>query len=806
MNRRHLLNTSNLSGVSNSSTTSAAATSTTGMTSGGVSSSTNLVTPKTPSSKLKPFSTPGALTNSNNNSSSNLISAASPIPTPQQKKGIPLLAEKGSKNSAPSTPRCSSPTIDSNINIGRTGELINTFKNVFKQGDVNCVCYVEKTGSIWTGGSEGQFCIYDVKSNLNNLDFRRVSTNGPLNEISKLTFTAMTVVKSFSKQVDCTVWTGFSNGKIIIWDAVTINKVFEFDCHSATVTQILCIVNTITSKRYIWTSSMDRTIRILDADTFQPIQILSEQSPIVGMVYLEKFNQVWILSDDGQIKIRDSIDGKIVKDMPSMINSKQIINSGLNIWTCNSEGKLRIWDCEKMKCIKEIKAHESTINKILATNKQVWSCGDDKVIHIFESSTLKAIKKIKANSVSVVDMIELPNQRIFAFCSDNKVRIWECEGEPLASPEPKTNLQSDVEPTTHVQSTTTPVIEVSPTISTTFSTTNSTTPTTTPTHSQQSVINQQPPTSNNIPNTIGSLLTNSTTSPTKREDSPKKPITSQIPTPQTPPQTAPITESKSVVPQPKAKPKFTRGVSMDLAKIIGNDHYDFLKSNIIIDKNELSLEDHKEHKEEIEYESSSEEDEDNDSIKAMKEAYEREIVMLRKQLQEASSRIPKYKVKLRSKTDRLDSKELELIEARTLIRNLEEKEEFHKHEYDASKQLYSEEKSKMLEDRKEIFNKLKSIYYSLSLTPSKEIEEIFAQDHEMISIVDLLDNIFVKLELERSNQEKEIQRNHQDRLASIKEGTEEVSSKLDILKRDNILLEDDSFFNEEDLSETSVMV
>ena len=332
----------------------------------------------------------------------------------------------------PSSPR---DGIES-ANIGRTGELINTFKNVFKQGDVNCLCFVDRTSTIWTGGTDGQLCIYDIKNNFNNLDYRRVSSNGPLSDISSLTFTTMTCVKSFFSENDCTVWTGFNNGRVIIWDALTISKISEFQCHHAEVSKIVVFTNSKTKKKAVWTCSSDTTIKILDGETFKVLHTLVDHlCPVTCLQYLEGKDCVWSASDDCFIKIRDPSDGKVIKEIPSLSNTLHMVYTGKNIWTSCADYKLRIWDVDKARCIKEIKAHELTINGLVTTTKQVWSCGSDKVIHIFDIGTLKAVKKIKANSVHVLRMIELPNKRVFAFCSDSKVRVWECEGEPMVRSE-----------------------------------------------------------------------------------------------------------------------------------------------------------------------------------------------------------------------------------------------------------------------------------------------------------------------------------------------------------------------------------
>lgn len=238
----------------------------------------------------------------------------------------------------------------------------------------------------------------------------------------------MTCVHSLSPELPCTVWTGFNNGKVLVWDVVSISKIFELECHRTEITQILCVYNENTHSKYVWTCSKDSSICVIELTTFQQERVLTDQKgPIRCMVFLNEFHHVWTCSDTS-INIR-STDGKTLKQIPFLFVARNIIFDGFHIWTSSADGKLRVWDCEKQKCIKETKAHTEMVNGLLSTTKQVWSCGDDKVLHIFDSTSLKPIKKIKANSVSVITMVALPGKRVFAFCTDNKVRIWECEGD-----------------------------------------------------------------------------------------------------------------------------------------------------------------------------------------------------------------------------------------------------------------------------------------------------------------------------------------------------------------------------------------
>ncbi|KAL9645841.1 hypothetical protein ABK040_003573 [Willaertia magna] len=339
-------------------------------------------------------------------------------------QGISPITFNNNKHSPRRNIEIISPTTPSNY-VGKTGELVNTFKNLIKQGEVICACYVKTNNTVWSGGPKGQLSIFDLRHGLTNLDYRKVEL-----DISTTFCTSLTYIPGVDK-----VLSGFENGKIAIWDALTGEKERELlNLHSSAITRIILVMyGSNENKKYtIWTCSLDQTIRIIDYFTLQPLQVLNDhKAPIRCMYFLDKKHHVWTCSDDGIVKVRDAMTGRVIKELPSYSNTLHLVYSGNYIWASGNDGKLRVYDIDRLKCLKEIKSHDQPIASLIATSKQIWSCGEDKVIHIFDTTQVKAIKKIKGNTVFVKSMVELPESKIFAFCSDNKVRIWECEGEPV---------------------------------------------------------------------------------------------------------------------------------------------------------------------------------------------------------------------------------------------------------------------------------------------------------------------------------------------------------------------------------------
>jgi hypothetical protein len=223
------------------------------------------------------------------------------------------------------------------------------------------------------------------------------------------------------------VWTGYMSGKVIIYNASNAKKEQEISCHNSPVTSIL------QAGDVVWTSSMDGTIRLWDVETLMPASYLDEHSPIRAMVLIAHEGEVWTASEDNVIKVRQAKDGIVLQtlEIGQGIITLGMVYTNDHVWSAGDDGKIRIFDASTKALVRELKAHEYQIPALCATDKQVWSSSNDKVIHIFDAENLKGMKKIRANNVWITNMIPIGNENIFAVCSDKKIRVWRCAGEPI---------------------------------------------------------------------------------------------------------------------------------------------------------------------------------------------------------------------------------------------------------------------------------------------------------------------------------------------------------------------------------------
>jgi WD40 repeat protein len=223
------------------------------------------------------------------------------------------------------------------------------------------------------------------------------------------------------------IWTGYQSGKVVIWSTSSIRKEQEISCHNSPVTSI------VQAGDMIWTSSTDGTIRLWDVETLMPALYLEERTPVRCMILIACESEVWTASEDGTIKVRDAKNGNLITTLKvgQSITTLNMVYTNDHVWSCSDDGKLRIWDVATKALVRELKAHDQKVSSLCGTDKQVWSSSGDKIIHIFDAEGLKGLKKIRANNVYITSMIPVGNEHIFAVCSDKKIRVWQCAGDPV---------------------------------------------------------------------------------------------------------------------------------------------------------------------------------------------------------------------------------------------------------------------------------------------------------------------------------------------------------------------------------------
>ncbi|KAL0487012.1 cytochrome P450 [Acrasis kona] len=301
-------------------------------------------------------------------------------------------------------------------------EMCRQEKDLLEKGTGRSLCQVGD--HIWEGGAGGQLAVYDSRT----LELVKSKCNLHVITRSADNMTSMGIIDTKlkgKKEYTRKVWSGFSSGRVLIWNAVTAKRETDcISCHSTSVTSIVQV------KDSVWTASMDGTIRLWESDTLLPSKTITESAPIRSMLLVENESNMWIAMEDGVVSVRHTSDGDTIKTLDAGEDTfvQTLVYTNGHVWGGCSDGTLCVWNAITKKRVKLLKPHDQAVNALCASTEQVWSASVDKSISVHDATTLKGLKKIRGSSVWVTNMA-IGCGHLFATCSDKKVRWWSCLGD-----------------------------------------------------------------------------------------------------------------------------------------------------------------------------------------------------------------------------------------------------------------------------------------------------------------------------------------------------------------------------------------
>eukprot|EP01133_Synstelium_polycarpum_P001517 gene1517-1772_t len=233
----------------------------------------------------------------------------------------------------------------------------NEFKKslVSEEGSIQCMVAVNET--VWMGTNNGIITVW--------------SRDG----------VKIKAFKAHTRRIHClypymdTVWSGSADDNISIWNAETYTLIKTFSGHGPT-----CFTSI---GHTIWVGTIVNAIHIWDIKKKVKYKgkIPLESAPVEAILRREK--EVWVALNNNiaRIDITTQKVTQLIRGHEKSVHS--IIEVDGAIWTCSSDGTIRVWGAASGAPLATIKAHESRVFSMCLVGEYVWSGSWDTTIKIW---------------------------------------------------------------------------------------------------------------------------------------------------------------------------------------------------------------------------------------------------------------------------------------------------------------------------------------------------------------------------------------------------------------------------------------
>ena len=182
--------------------------------------------------------------------------------------------------------------------------------------------------------------------------------------------------------------------------------------------------------KHIVSGTTEWLVRIHDAKTARPLQVLRGHRRVVHAVACSRFHDYFVSgSDEGLLKIGRTSDGRWVRTLQrrgAQIWAAHFSNRGRLVWTAAQDGVVRGYRLRDARLIAHIRVTSSPLMSMDIHGNQLAVGGGDGVVRILDLRTRKVVRTLRGHDQTAYGVQFHPSGRWLASGSaDWTVLVWD---------------------------------------------------------------------------------------------------------------------------------------------------------------------------------------------------------------------------------------------------------------------------------------------------------------------------------------------------------------------------------------------